>query len=308
MGGSGGGGYFSGDPRKALREIKEAESQTESQEFAAGANQALGSLLSDFNNRNVEAINRHLEDIKQALDEELDDGTIDLRFGGSVSKHTFVDGLSDVDSLVMLDNCDLADGSPSEAKEYLARRLREEFPGQRIETGRLAVTIHFEDAEIQLLPAVSCKGAVKIAESGRDRWAAVRPKEFATALSEVNERVGGKVVPVIKLAKAVLATLPEKQQLSGYHTESLAVDIFRGYKGPQTHKDMVKHFFEGASKRVEKPIADVTGQSTHVDEYLGKAGSLERRIVSDSLARIARRMSNADAAASVDQWTALFES
>jgi hypothetical protein len=112
----------------------------------------------------------------------------------------------------------------------------------------------------------------------------------------------GKLVPTIKLAKAIMAQLPEQQQLSGYHTESLAIDIFRNYEGPKTPKAMVAQFFEKAQERVKSPIKDSTGQSIHVDEYLGQPDSLKRRIVADALGRVARKIANADGAQSLDMW------
>ncbi len=39
-----------------------------------------------------------LEVLKSKLSKELD-GTFDQFFGGSIAKHTYVDGLSDIDSL-----------------------------------------------------------------------------------------------------------------------------------------------------------------------------------------------------------------
>lgn len=54
------------------------------------------------------------------------------------------------------------------------------------------------------------------------------PENFQMALSERNEQCGGKLVPTIKLAKAVIGSLPEKQRLTGYHVESLAIAAFRG--------------------------------------------------------------------------------
>jgi hypothetical protein len=113
-------------------------------------------------------------------------------------------------------------------------------------------------------------------------------------------------VPAIKLAKAIIDRLPERQRLSGYHVESLAIEAFRGYSGPLETKAMLNHFFREASSRVLGHIRDRTGQSVHVDEYLGDAGSLERRVVSDALARTARRMANADAHENIDEWRRLF--
>ena len=83
--------------------------------------------------------------------------------------------------------------------------------------------------------------------------------------------------------------------------------MFESYGGPQTPKEMLKFYFETASALVKSPIGDSTGQSVHVDGYLGKENSVERRMVSDAFLRVSRRMANADAVSSVQQWRDLFE-
>lgn len=305
MGGSGGGGYFSSDPKPTMRALKAAQQKARDDEYVSKCNSLLNSYLSEFNDRDQEAISRHLDAIKKALEKELE-GTVDLKFGGSVSKHTFIDGLSDIDSLVMLDNCELADQKPDSAKEYLLARLKERFPNTEITAGQLAVTVHFGNAEIQLLPAVSCRDHVKIADETGTRWSAIRPKEFSRVLSQVNQDNAGKVIPVVKLAKAIIANLPERHQISGYHAESLAVELFRNYKDKLRTSDMLKHFFTEGAQRILRPIKDRTGQSVHVDDSLGAENSLERKIVSDAFSRIARRINNADAAGRLGDWQNLF--
>ena len=65
---------------------------------------------------------------------------------------------------------------------------------------------------------------------------------------------------------------------------------------------MLRHFFEQVHQsHVTKLIRDSSGQSVHVDEYLGAENSLERRIVADALSRIGRKIRNADGAISLDQ-------
>jgi hypothetical protein len=305
MGGSGGGGYFSSDPKATMKALKASQEKAKDDQYVAQCNTLLASYLSDFNDRDLEAISRHLEEIKKALENELE-GTIDLKYGGSVSKHTFINGLSDVDSLVMLDNCELSDRAPNSAKEYLLSRLKAHFPKTEMAAGQLAVTVKFGDAEIQLLPAVSCGDHVKIADETGTQWANIRPKEFSRVLSQVNQEKAGKVVPVIKLAKAIINNLPERHQVSGYHAESLAVDLFRNYKAELRTKEMLKHYFTEGAERVLRPIKDHSGQSVHVDDSLGAEYSLERRIVSDAFARIARRINNADAAGRLEDWLNLF--
>lgn len=159
-----------------------------------------------------------------------------------------------------------------------------------------------EGKTIQLLPAIKQGDGFKIAASDGKSWANIRPQDFANALTEANKTAGGKLVPTVKLAKAIIANLPEQRRLSGYHVESMAISVFKGYEGPFTPKSMLRHFFEKASTAVREPIRDSTGQSIHVDEYLGPPNSAQRRIVSDALGHIGRKLRNADGARSLDFW------
>ena len=53
--------------------------------------------------------------------------TVDLKFAGSVSKHTYVDGLSDVDVLVLVNESELANKTPNEIKEYIKSKLQQKL-------------------------------------------------------------------------------------------------------------------------------------------------------------------------------------
>ena len=174
----------------------------------------------------------------------------------------------------------------------------------RVNEGHLAVTVVFPDGmTIQILPAIRTNSGVRIPASAGEGWSSViRPEAFAARLTDRNQSNGGRIVPVIKLAKAALTDLPEEVKPSGYHVESLAIEAFRRYEGPRTYKAMLHHFFQAASELVKSPIRDSTGQSLHVDNYLGSANSRERRYLSGVFDRIARRMSNADRSGSADDW------
>ena len=54
------------------------------------------------------------------------------------------------------------------------------------------------------------------------------------------------------------------------------------------------------------PISDSTGQSIYVNDYLGSRSSNSRRMVSDSLSQISRRMNNAEEKDS-ESWNKFFE-
>lgn len=309
MGGSGGSFSSYSNPSESANRIREAEQDSLDKSYDSEVNNNLNDILTDVNNRPVEEINKRLETIQKAIESDID-GFIDLVFGGSVNKHTYVDGLSDVDSLAVLNSGELSGKTPHEVLSYFAERLQQRLPNTKISAGNLAVTVKYSDGrEIQILPAIKTATGYKIAASnGSNNWSnVVKPRKFAEKLTSINKANGNKVVPVVKLAKSIISTLPESRKLSGYHTESLAIEVFKNYTGPIQTKAMLKHFFSEASKRVMNPISDSTGQSRHVDDYLGARSSTNRRMVSDSLSQISRRMNNADANRDSGTWSKLFE-
>lgn len=305
MGGSGS-RWPTPDPTKDLRRLQAAESLSLSEEFEVEANASLGDLLRVYNDRDAAAVERHLQEIQDSLESALE-GDLTLRMGGSVARHTYVDGLSDVDALVLVQDTELADASPEQVREFLAERLSRRFPRTNIEVGRMAVTVHFADIDIQLVPALKSGERVMVGTSRGDAWASIDPRAFARRLTEANNKSGRLLVPVVKLAKAIIAGLPESQRISGYHVESLAIDVFNFYEGRSSLRAMLRHFFESASKRVLHPMPDLTGQSVHVDDDLGPARSTARRVVGDSLERVARKMASADAAGDPEMWRQIVE-
>ena len=107
----------------------------------------------------------------------------------------------------------------------------------------------------------------------------MHPEKFAEKLAAVNTAKDGRVVPVIKLAKAMADCFISRpsRKISGYHMESLAIDAFEDYQGPLDPKTMLVHFMGHSVEAVKRPIADSTGQSRYVDEYLCTVDSTLRR-------------------------------
>lgn len=234
---------------------------------------------------------------------------IEQIFGGSVAKHTYADGLSDIDCLLVMDKQDLAAQGPKTMLSDLEATLKDKLGNSaEVSAGRLAVTVKYADGqEIQLLPAARDGDRLMIPSSRVEgQWSTVDPQHFQKGLSKYNAASDGKLVPTIKLAKAIIAQLPESQQLSGYHIESLAIEAFKNYSGPKTASAMLPHFFEHAKGRVLRPMTDSTGQSVRVDGYMGDRDSPARANASHILGRISKRITNATAAGSITQWKDLF--
>lgn len=298
--GGGSGSYF--DTKGDLGKLRDESVRKAADEaLEGGVNDLLGKLLATINDRDVEAVNAYLEEIEASL-EDLAEEVMTLLFGGSVAKHTYVDGLSDIDALVVLAE---TDQSPAEVIEDFAAALRSKLGNVEVSEGALAVTISYEDGTvIQLLPALRRGETLAIADPTGESWSTIRPDAFAARLTAANKDMGARLVPMIKLAKSIIGDLPANKQVSGYHAESLAIEAFRDYQRPGTLKQMLTHYFETAARVVLGPIRDSTGQSVHVDDDLGAANSLERRVIADALGRIGRKMRNAT---SIEQWQSILD-
>lgn len=306
MGGSGGGGYFTDrTPEEVKSELRKEEERTVDLAFDTETAEAIGQLLAQANVRDPDATSKALNEIKRVLERDIE-GSLDPQFGGSVRKHTFVDGISDVDTLLILRDPDLKTKSPQRVLDHFERKLRKELSDWEVSRGKLAITLRREGLEIQVLPAIRSDGATRVPAARGDRWSEINPEAFFRKLTDTNSRYGGKVVPVIKLAKLINDRQPEPLQLTGYHIESLAIEAFRGYTGVLNPKAMLEHLFDRARTLVLSPIRDKTGQSVHVDGYLGPTNSADRKAVSAVLDRVSRRMRNADVSKSKQQWMELF--
>ena len=239
-------------------------------------NEYCEALLAQYTRRNTQTVTQRLESLCGFLRQEGD--VVQTMFGGSVKKGTYVTGLSDVDVLLIVNQSSLVNQSPAKVIEYVRETIQHRLRQNTVSAGNLAVTVSYSDGtEIQILPAIRTNtGGVRIAEFGSTKWSNVaRPVDFARKLAKVNTARDGRVVSVIKLAKAMadcFITRPSRK-ISGYHMESLAIDAFRDNQGPLDPKAMLVHLLGHSMDAVMSPIADSTGQSRYVDEYLGPADS-----------------------------------
>ncbi|MDV7341801.1 CBASS oligonucleotide cyclase [Terasakiella sp. A23] len=299
--------FTSFSPSQLNKEVQKAGAEISDEKFQPVLNKLLGDVLGNANARDAEATDARLQEIKDLLADAIEN-SYDLKFGGSVAKHTYVDGISDIDSLLVLRDPQAAQQSPEDIKNNISTALSDGIQNAEVTTGKLAVTVRYNDGmEIQLVPAVKQDQGIKVQSWNGDRWSRINPDGFQKALTARNADCNGKLVPTIKLAKAINATLPEKSQLSGYHMEALGIAAFRDYQGPKTLGRMVPHFFDQISKRVVNPVRDSSGQSVHVDSYLGASNSSERKAVSHVFDRLSKRMKNATLSGSEAQWRSLFD-
>ena len=94
--------------------------------------------------------------------------------------------------------------------------------------------------------------------------------------------------------------MDSSRKISGYHMEALAVDAFAGYEGELDPKSMLAHFLGNSIKAVMTPIKDPTGQTSHVDGYLGHARYKPRKGASTQFGQMRRNVNTCKTRAEFD--------
>ena len=246
-------------------------------------NRRCEALLVRYNRRNAEAKSRRVEGLCNMLRQE-GGVAVQTMFGGSVRKRTDVNGLSDVDVLLIVNQSKLANRPPAQVIDFVEEIVSRRMPLNSVETGKMAVTVGYSDGtEIQILPAIRRSNGVRISQPGHTHWSnVVQPERFAEKLIEVNHANGARVVPTIQLAKAIAGCYVKRpsRKIAGYPIECLAVDAFERYSGELDPKSMLLHLFGWSIKAVLTPKPDITEQTLYVDQYLGPKKSRERQRVS----------------------------
>lgn len=306
----GGGGSSIGDypsPSRVSEIAGRIGSSIDQGAYANDLNNRLAAALQDANARDTGQLNIHLDTIQRTLENDLGE-SIQLRYGGSLRRHTSVDGISDADLLVILRAETALDASPKALIDQFAQALHSRLPDTEISTGSLSVKVRFADGtEIQLLPAFRTSTGLRIARPRGDTWSGViQPDLFARELTALNQRMSGNVVRAIKLYKIAQSSLPDQDQLDGYHIEAIALGAFESYTGPFQYKDVFLHLARQASVAVLNRMPETTGQSAYVDSDLGAPGSPERTRVSKSIQRMVRRLELAGSQGSIEAWEEQF--
>ncbi len=295
MGGSGGYGFGStGNIPYKPAGLDQALDRTRQQAAEASTAQIFTDALKDINQQDTEALNRHKEVVLKTLQDAFPDA-VDLHGGGSYTRHTYVDGLSDIDVLLDLGTYSSSTlpnkDDPHAVLAEMERQLKQRFPKTTITAGRMAVTLQFSDGqELQVLPAFSYHTGYRIPDPQGNGWTVTRPHIFGQLLRSRNAEVGENLLPVIKLAKRICDN--QGVEVKSYHLENMAVRAFEGYSGAQTYEPMLHHLFNQAKALAASPMKDITGQDTYVDGYLSTGAA--RATLARQLADVEQQIAGAE--------------
>jgi hypothetical protein len=294
MGGSG--GYsFERTSRRVWQpsDLENSLEQTRQQAADAEVAAAFSDALSEINQTDTEALNRHKNEILKALESGSEEA-YDLCGGGSYTRHTYVNGLSDIDILFALGPYSSSNipnkEDPQAVLADMEERFRRRFPNTTITSGRMAVTIHFSDGlELQVLPAFRYRSGYRIPDPQGSGWTITRPQVFAKLLQQRNAEVGGKLLRCIKLAKRICDN--RGVEVKSYHLENMAVKAFEHYSGSRSDEDLLRHLFNRGKVLAVSRMRDITGQQAYVDRLTSQT---QRTMLSQQLAAIEREVAKAN--------------
>lgn len=295
----GNGGYQSRHvpPAETIRELlNKSQAETDERANQTEVEAFLKDLLKEINDHDYMAIDRHRRSILDALQLEFE--VEQMNFGGSHSRRTDIAGLSDIDILAVLGSRNEMSTSSIQAVKMLGERLRQRFPSSTIEGGSMAVTVQFSDGiEVQVLPAYRRGKGYLVPDPKSGKWLSSNPAAFSRRLTAANKSCNGQVVPTVKLIKSLLGSAGIK--LKSYHIENLALKAFEHYPGPNSKRQMVRHFLNSAKNQVTRQMSDLTGQSRDLSDYLSTS---EKRLASVQLAMLERQLSSN----SINEWKKAF--
>ena len=118
--------------------------------------------LVEYNRRKTQAITRHVNVLCRIVETKYSDVVRSL-LGGSVKKGTYVNGLSDVDVLLLLNESTLVSSPPAKVIQYVKGLIKKQLPQNEVTAGRLAVTVNYADgSEIQVLLAIRTKDGFQV--------------------------------------------------------------------------------------------------------------------------------------------------
>ena len=129
------------------------------------------------------------------------------RLSGSHGRDTAICEIKDVDVLLFIPDSHL-DRTPN-AVLLDVKRVLDDYPDASAETSGQRRSVHLEfpnhDLHLDIVPVVAPDGieaALMVPDRPQQRWIASDPLGYATRLSELNQKHGCKVKPLIKLIKA----------------------------------------------------------------------------------------------------------
>lgn len=246
-------------------------------------------------------VSRQQNDVRKKLAAHL---TIDRDFiSGSYGRRTAIRPLNDVDLLIILNegaHRDLRKESPRACLEHVRSALAEAYPGKHPRVQRRSVNIEFRGTSIgyDIVPAFARTGGVYlIPDCDCNGWIETNPEVHKEACKDANRRAGGKLNPLIKIAKQWNARAGKV--LRSFHLEVMAYGAFQ--QGPESFPLGLAELLEHLARAILNKCPEPAGLGPAIDSGMEQS---ERTRIRDAIlraSRLAREAISLEAAGSVAQ-------
>lgn len=212
-------------------------------------------------------ISRQQNVVRDALRKQL--GGIDRDIlSGSYARRTAIRPLHDVDLFIILNekiHAGLRGPDPSPCLVAVRDALARGYPNKQAARlqGR-SVNIEFSGSGIgyDIVPAfANGPGAYRIPDRDRENWILTNPEVHRQTLVTANQRAGGKLVPLIKLAKHVNTGLG--RPLRSFHLEVMSYEAFSG--PPPSYPEGLAFLLTYLADRVLQTCRDPAGLGPNID-------------------------------------------
>jgi hypothetical protein len=235
--------------------------------------------------------------ISEYLDDLLEECTDSCRrvfancefsISGSLWKHTFAFGVSDIDVLCAFNSREL---SPN----HVVSRLASAFSSTR--TPIIAHQTHVTlpspfGVTIDIVPVVVDSGEIALIHSSGGRWVRARPELFATVLQQANLSSQNTLKPSIRVLKSLLSRCSSAPLLKGHHIEAICVHAASEFAGTFKITTLLEFILSQLPRLANLHFVDTSGQLQFIDDYLGASDSDERCRLSAYLTDYRARMAD----------------
>ena len=129
---------------------------------------------------------QYRNEAEDAINEGIE-GSVNIVYAGSVAKGTYVEGISDVDNHVCINDTSLERMKPSEVKAYICQQLAK-LPNVKsaTETSKTVTVTYKDGTEMQFVPVIKTKNGYRVADG--NRWSNVVYENRFSVTSSVQTR------------------------------------------------------------------------------------------------------------------------
>ncbi len=205
---------------------------------------------------------------------------------GSLLKETYIDGISDIDILIPINESIYSNYSPNEIIESLFNyELDTDFEKYFISANKNALRLRFKNLWIELVPVRISDSNLLFPNKNGKYWKEIHPNKVTYKIKELEKQSKHMISLTIRIVKVILLRLFRLYEINSYIIEFIIIE-FISYKKEDDLLELILVSLKLIRDRILYPISDVTRQYKYIDQNLGVALSDERKRLSVKIDKI----------------------